>query len=94
MAKQFKPVDWAMDWLQNKIPAAEVEARMEQQRGDQPLSAWWQQKWSEFQSQAQPEDELWEYTTPRPYWDAGFGQAGYALIRSGALVTRLVRKFN
>ena len=94
MAKQFRNVDWSNDWLQNKTSLGEVEAGQEQRPGGRPASEWWQQKWNEFRSHVQPEDEVWEYATPRPYWDQGFGHAGCALLRDGVLVTRMVRIFN
>ncbi len=50
--------------------------------------------WWEFQERMQEGDELWEFESPKHFWDHLAGRAGIALVRNGEVVASRVTKLN
>jgi len=47
------------------------------------------ERWKEFIRNMQPNDELWYYKSPKETWENLSGCAGYAIVRSGKIVSHL-----
>lgn len=52
----------------------------------------WHERWFTFLAQRAPGDEVWAFESPRETWRELAGAAGYALVRKGQVVERLVTR--
>lgn len=51
-------------------------------------------RWESLKRQIQTGDELWEFDTPREFWDQLMGMAGLALVRDGKIVAFVMTRMN
>jgi len=51
----------------------------------------WNDRWRAFLAQMQEGDELWTFCTPPETWEHMAGLGGFALVRHGKMVARIVR---
>jgi hypothetical protein len=50
--------------------------------------------WEALKAQLRPGDELWEFCSARPSWDALMGLARYELRRDGVVIATMITKRN
>ncbi len=100
-AKRLKPDEFpnkfTTEWLKREMTVAQVEAERHsegQTAGTTEQSEWFEARWTKFKDQVEEGDEVWEFSTPRRYWNVGFGYAGYAIIRRGVAAAIFTTKMN
>jgi len=75
----------------------QVSALREKRASDFRLlkpNEWMKAKWIKFTEQIKAGGEVWEYSTPRRYWNVGFGHAGYVVLQQGKAVAWMQTKMN
>jgi hypothetical protein len=50
----------------------------------------WKDTWQAFIDQAVDGDELWSFKSPPETWNTFAGRSGYALVRSGHIISSIV----
>lgn len=100
-AKKLKPDEFpdkvTTDWLKQRMTITQIEMERESRRhtaGVKEKNEWFEVEWRKFKDQIEEGDEIWEFSTPRRYWNVGFGYAGYAIIRRGIAAIIFQTKMN
>lgn len=82
------------EWLTKRVTASEAEACHAvqlDQLGSAPVPfGFLNGAWRSLLAKVQPGDEIWEFSSPGENWINLAGQRGYALVRGGEVVERIV----
>jgi hypothetical protein len=70
------------DWLTRQLTVQELETL----RSSSELQA--------LTAQMQPDDEIWEFSSPPESWQLLMGWAGIALVRDGEVIDSIVTEMN
>jgi hypothetical protein len=86
------------DWLQRKVTVKEAEAEnmvTDDRLGQIPVPfGFCNEVWLELLAEMQPDDVLWEFSSPLENWQMLCGRAGIALVRGGEIVASIVTEMN
>jgi hypothetical protein len=84
------------DWLQRNVTVEQAEAEnkvTDDRLGPVPFD-FCNGAWLALLAQMQPEDALWEFSSPLESWQMLCGRAGIALVRGGEVVASFVTERN
>ena len=51
-------------------------------------------EWKPFIEKLLPNDELWFYRLPSEFWQRMKGHQGYAIMREGKIISKVMTKWN